>query len=177
MKNWVNLDKNYIWHPFTQMKDWLESDNLIVEHGEGVYLYDTDGNKYLDGISSLWVNIHGHRKKEIDEAIINQVYKLAHSTLLGFGSTPSIELAERLVKITPDNLTKIFYSDSGSTAVEIALKIAFQYWKNKGYENKKLFVSLDQAYHGDTIGSVSLGAIDIFHSIFHPLLFHTLVIP
>ena len=177
MRDWTNLDKNYIWHPFTQMKDWLQSDNLIIERGEGVYLYDTDGNKYLDGISSLWVNIHGHRKKEIDEAIIDQLHKLAHSTLLGLGVVPSIELAERLVRITPDNLRKVFYSDSGSTAVEIALKIAFQYWKNKGHENKKLFVSLDQAYHGDTIGSVSLGAIDLFHSIFHPLLFHTLVIP
>ncbi len=177
MRDWTNLDKNYIWHPFTQMKDWLQSDNLVIERGEGVYLYDTDGNKYLDGISSLWVNIHGHRKKEIDEAIIDQLHELAHSTLLGLGVVPSIELAERLVRITPDNLRKVFYSDSGSTAVEIALKIAFQYWKNKGHENKKLFVSLDQAYHGDTIGSVSLGAIDLFHSIFHPLLFHTLVIP
>ena len=177
MRDWTNLDKNYIWHPFTQMKDWLQSDNLVIERGEGVYLYDTDGNKYLDGISSLWVNIHGHRKGEIDEAIIDQLHKLAHSTLLGLGVVPSIELAERLVRITPDNLRKVFYSDSGSTAVEIALKIAFQYWKNKGHENKKLFVSLDQAYHGDTIGSVSLGAIDLFHSIFHPLLFHTLVIP
>ena len=177
MRDWVNLDKNYIWHPFTQMKDWLESDNLIIERGDGVYLFDTNGNRYLDGISSLWVNIHGHRKRAIDEAIINQIHKLSHSTLLGLGATPSIELAEKLVKITPDNLSKVFFSDSGSTAVEVALKIAFQYWKNKGCENKKLFVSLDQAYHGDTIGSVSVGAIDTFHSIFHPLLFHTLVIP
>ncbi len=177
MRDLIDLDKNYIWHPFTQMKDWLETDNLIIERGDGAYLYDIDGNKYLDGVSSLWVNIHGHRKKEIDEAIINQIHKVAHSTLLGLGGTPSIELAEKLVKISPDNLQKVFYSDSGSTAVEVALKIAFQYWKNKGYENKTLFVSLDQAYHGDTIGSVSLGGIDIFHSIFHPLLFQTWVIP
>lgn len=177
MRNWVHLDKEYIWHPFTQMREWLQADNVIIEHADGVYLYDTNGNKYLDGISSLWVNIHGHRKKEIDEAIINQINKVSHSTLLGLGSSPSIELAEKLVQISPPKLQKVFYSDSGSTAVEVALKIAFQYWKNRGYEEKRLFVGLDQAYHGDTIGSVSLGGIDIFHSIFHPLLFHTLVIP
>lgn len=177
MRNWTDLDKKYIWHPFTQMTEWLQTDNVIIERADGVYLYDTNGNKYLDGVSSLWVNIHGHRKKEIDEAIINQINKVSHSTLLGLGSSPSIELAEKLVQISPAKLQKVFYSDSGSTAVEVALKIAFQYWKNRGHEEKRLFVGLDQAYHGDTIGSVSLGGIDIFHSIFHPLLFHTLVIP
>jgi adenosylmethionine-8-amino-7-oxononanoate transaminase len=177
VKDWALLDKKYIWHPFTQMNDWINDDNLIIERAEGIYLYDTNGNKYLDGISSLWVNIHGHRKHEIDQAIIEQIHRFSHSTLLGLGSVTSIELAEKLVTITPSNLAKVFYSDSGSTAVEVALKIAFQYWKNTGNEKKKLFVGLDQAYHGDTIGSVSLGAIDIFHSIFHPLLFGTLVIP
>jgi len=159
------------------MEEWLRSDVLVIESAEGNYLVDTHGKRYLDGISSLWVNIHGHRKKKIDDAIRRQLDKVAHSTLLGLASTPSIELAEKLVQLTPRNLTKLFYSDSGSTAVEVALKIAFQYWRNLGYKDKTLFITLSDAYHGDTIGSVSLGGIDLFHSIFHPLLFQTLSIP
>lgn len=137
LRDWVELDKRYIWHPFTQMKDWFQSDNLIIERAEGVYLFDTTGARYIDGVSSLWVNIHGHQKSEIDRAIINQIGRVAHSTLLGLGNTPSISLAEKLVEISPDGLKRVFYSDSGSTAVEVALKIAFQYWKNKGRKDKK----------------------------------------
>jgi adenosylmethionine---8-amino-7-oxononanoate aminotransferase len=177
LKQWSELDRQYIWHPFTQMRQWERVEPLVIERAEGNYLIDTEGRKYLDGISSLWVNIHGHRKKEIDEAIIRQISKVAHSTLLGLASVPSIELAERLVRITPHGLDKVFYSDSGSTAVEVALKIAFQYWQNLGFREKKLFVTLSEAYHGDTIGSVSLGGMELFHSIFNPLLFHTLTIP
>lgn len=177
MKNWSELDKKYLWHPFTQMREWAESEPLVVARAEGNFLVDVEGCKYLDGVSSLWVNVHGHCRQEIDRAIVDQLGKVAHSTLLGLSGVPSIELAERLVKITPDGLDRVFYSDSGSTAVEVALKIAFQYWKNLGFERKTLFVTLSQAYHGDTIGSVSLGGIDLFHSIFSPLLFHTLSIP
>jgi len=177
VKNWVELDKKYIWHPFTQMQEWLNSEPLIIERTEGNYLIDIKGRKYLDGVSSLWVNVHGHGNERINTAITKQLSLMAHSTLLGLGSVPSIELAERLVKITPDGLDKVFYSDSGSTAVEVALKIAFQYWRNLGYDKKTLFVTLENAYHGDTIGSVSLGGIDLFHSIFHPLLFNTITIP
>ncbi|MGC8907582.1 MAG: adenosylmethionine--8-amino-7-oxononanoate transaminase [Desulfomonilaceae bacterium] len=177
MRDWSSLDKKYLWHPFTQMEEWLQSDVLVIDSADGNYLIDIHGRRYLDGVSSLWVNVHGHRKGKIDEAIRRQLDKVAHSTLLGLASTPSIELAEKLVRITPRNLTKIFYSDSGSTAVEVGLKIAFQYWRNLGYEDKSLFITLSDAYHGDTIGSVSLGGIDLFHSIFHPLLFHTLSIP
>ncbi len=177
LKNWSELDKKYIWHPFTQMREWRSADTLVVERAEGNYLIDIEGRRYLDGVSSLWVNIHGHRKKEIDEAIIRQLNKIGHSTLLGLASVPSIELAERLVSITPAGLDRVFYSDSGSTAVEVALKIAFQYWQNLGFKEKKLFVTLSEAYHGDTIGSVSLGGIELFHSIFYPLLFNTLSIP
>jgi adenosylmethionine-8-amino-7-oxononanoate aminotransferase len=166
-----------LWHPFTQMEEWLRSDVLVIDAAEGNYLIDVEGRRYLDGVSSLWVNVHGHRKGKIDEAIRQQLDKVAHSTLLGLASTPSIELAEKLVRITPRNLAKVFYSDSGSTAVEVGLKIAFQYWRNLGYKDKSLFITLSDAYHGDTIGSVSLGGIDLFHSIFHPLLFHTLSIP
>lgn len=177
MKNWTELDKKYLWHPFTQMTEWTDSEPLVVERADGNFLIDIEGRRYLDGISSLWVNLHGHRKDSINKAIVEQLEKVAHSTLLGLSGVPSIELAEKLVKIAPDGLERVFYSDSGSTAVEVALKIAFQYWRNLGFERKTLFVTLSQAYHGDTIGSVSLGGIDLFHSIFSPLLFHTLSIP
>lgn len=177
MASWIELDKQYVWHPFTQMEEWLASEPLVIERAQGNYLIDTEGRGYLDGISSLWVNVLGHRKAAIDEAVTRQLGKVAHSTLLGLASVPSIELAQRLVNIAPQPLKKVFYSDSGSTAVEVALKIAFQYWRNRGYEYKTLFATLENAYHGDTIGSVSVGGIDLFHKIFHPLLFQTLPIP
>ena len=126
MKNWADLDRKYIWHPFTQMLEWQSVAPLVIERAEGNYLIDTEGRRYLDGISSLWVNLYGHRRREIDEAVSRQLSKVAHSTLLGLASVPSIELAEKLVRVTPEGLNKVFYSDSGSTAVEIALKIAFQ---------------------------------------------------
>ncbi|MBI5700252.1 adenosylmethionine--8-amino-7-oxononanoate transaminase [Candidatus Saganbacteria bacterium] len=192
MKKLSAKDKKYIWHPFTQMKDWIENDQLIIERGEGVYLFDVDGNKYLDGVSSLWVTVHGHKKKEINLAIEKQLNKVAHSTMLGISNVPAIELAERLVQITPKGLDKIFYSDSGSTAVEIALKIAFQYFRQtpsvprqardfsplsrgrmRGGNYKTKFLTLVNAYHGDTIGSVSVGGMDLFHRIYKPLLFKT----
>lgn len=159
------------------MEEWLASESLVIESADGNYLIDTRGKRYLDGVSSLWVNVHGHRNKRIDEAIREQLGKVAHTTLLGLASVPSIQLAEKLAGITPEPLRKVFYSDSGSTAVEVGLKIAFQYWRNRGHSEKTLFVTLSDAYHGDTIGSVSLGGIDLFHSIFQPLLFHTLSIP
>ncbi len=126
MSSWSELDKKYIWHPFTQMEEWVGSEPLVIERAEGNYLIDTEGREYLDGVSSLWVNVHGHRKNVIDEAITRQLGKVAHSTLLGLACVPSIELAQRLVRITPQGLNKVFYSDSGSTAVEVALKMAFQ---------------------------------------------------
>ncbi len=167
------MDKKHLWHPFTQMKDWVENDPLIIERGDGVYLYDTKGNKYIDGVSSLWVTVHGHRKKEIDRAIKDQLEKIAHSTLLGLGNVPAIELAEKLAGIAPKGLNKVFYSDNGSTAVEIALKIAFQYQQQTGKTGKTKFITLQNAYHGDTLGSVSVGGIDLFHKIYRPLLFRS----
>jgi len=172
-------DKRYVWHPFTQMKDWLDTDPVVVERAEGVELIDIDGNRYLDGVSSLWTNVHGHRVEEIDRAVGEQLGKVAHSTLLGLGSVPSIELARELIALAPASLSKVFYSDSGSTAVEVALKMAFQYWQQSGApQNKKVrFACVKDAYHGDTIGSVSVGGIDLFHSIYKPLLFETVEIP
>ncbi len=173
----VSWDKKYLWHPFTQMKDYVNENPLIIENGEGVILRDVDGNEYIDGISSMWCNIHGHRRKEIDDAINNQLSKVAHTTLLGFSNVPAITLAKRLIEITPDGLTKVFYSDNGSTAIEVAVKMAFQYWQHKGYKKKKNFVALQYGYHGDTLGAVSLGGMDIFHNIFKPLLFNSTFAP
>ena len=169
------LDKQYLWHPFTQMSDWEKEPQTVIESGKGSALTDIHGKKYIDGVSSLWVTVHGHRKKEIDRAVSSQLKKIAHSTLLGLSNVPAVLLAEKLVRIAPPGLSKVFYSDSGSTAVEIGLKIAFQYWQQKGQEfrSKTGFISLKEAYHGDTIGSVSVGGIDLFHEIYKPLLFHS----
>jgi len=168
-----HIDKKYLWHPFTQMQDWEKEQQIIIESGTGCTLTDIQGKKYLDGVSSLWVNVHGHRKKELDQAISKQLKKIAHSTLLGLSNVPAVQLAEKLVGVAPKGLTKVFYSDNGSTAIEISLKIAFQFWQQKGpqYQRKTGFISLTEAYHGDTIGSVSVGGIDLFHKIYTPLLF------
>jgi adenosylmethionine-8-amino-7-oxononanoate aminotransferase len=170
-------DKQYFWHPFTQMKDWCGERPLIIERGEGTTLYDTDGSAYIDGTSSLWCNVHGHRRPEIDAAIRGQLDRIAHSTMLGTSGPPAIELAERLVQLAPDGLAKVFYSDSGSEAMEIALKAAFQYWRQKGDDGRTKFVSLDLGYHGDTLGAVSVGGIGLFHNVYGPLLFDGLRAP
>lgn len=170
-------DKRFIWHPFTQMREWLNEKPVIISEGRDCFIKDIYGNWYLDGVSSLWVNIHGHRKKEIDDAVKEQIGSIAHSTMLGLSNAPAIRLAERLVKILNSSLNKVFYSDNGSTAVEVALKMAFQYWIHKGANSKTSFLSLNNAYHGDTIGAVSVGGIDIFHNAFGPLLFKTYKAP
>jgi len=171
-----SMDKKYLWHPFTQMKDWIKNDILIIQKGRGSYLFDTNGKKYLDGVSSLWCNVHGHNKKELNYAIRKQLDNIAHSTLLGLANVPSIELAGELIKIAPKGLQKVFYSDSGATAVEIAIKIAYQYWKQNNAKRTK-FLTFSNAYHGDTIGSVSLGGIDAFHELYKSLLFKTIKAP
>jgi adenosylmethionine-8-amino-7-oxononanoate aminotransferase len=173
----VELDKQYLWHPFTQMAGWLAGEPVIIERGEGFYLIDTDGRRYIDGVSSLWCNVHGHGVREIDDVIRTQLDQVAHSTLLGLGQSRPIELAERLIRIAPTGLAKVFYSDSGATSVEIALKIAYQYWYNLGQKERSTFISLREAYHGDTVGSVSVGGMDLFHGIYKPLLFETLYVP
>jgi adenosylmethionine-8-amino-7-oxononanoate transaminase/dethiobiotin synthase len=171
---WQELDKRYIWHPFTQMKDWLKEEQLVIEAAKGSYLKASDGKWYLDGVSSLWVNVHGHRKKEIDHAIKGQLNKVSHSTMLGLSNPVAIELARRLIKIVPRGLKKVFYSDNGSTSVEIALKMAYQYWQHCASSRKKRFIHLKNSYHGDTIGSVSVGGIDLFHKTYQSLLFESI---
>jgi adenosylmethionine-8-amino-7-oxononanoate aminotransferase len=169
-------DHQYLWHPFTQQQGWVEEEPVIIESAEGTTLTDVDGRHYIDGVSSLWCNVHGHRHPVIDQAIQDQLQKVSHSTMLGLSHRPAIELAKRLVGIAPPGLTRVFYSDSGSTATEIALKMAFQYWRQSAGdgERRAKFVTLKEAYHGDTIGSVSAGGIDLFHSTYRPLLFDTL---
>ncbi|WP_233192539.1 adenosylmethionine--8-amino-7-oxononanoate transaminase [Sporosarcina sp. P2] len=165
-----------MWLPFTQMSDY-EKDPLIIASGEGVTVTDIHGKTYLDGYSSLWLNVHGHRKKELDDAIQTQLQSIAHSTLLGAANIPSILLAEKLVELVPEKLTRVFYSDSGATAVEIAVKMAYQYWQNKGLEKKTRFVTVSNGYHGDTVGTMSVGSIELYHKVYTSLLFNALVIP
>lgn len=164
-------DHRNLWHPFTQMQEWLGEEPLIIDAAEGVWVIDTLGRRYLDGVSSLWCNVHGHRVPEIDAAIRAQLDRVAHTTLLGLGSTASIECAEELLRWTPPGLSRVFFSDAGATAMEIAIKIAFQHHQQRGDTARTEFIALRGAYHGDTIGAVSLGRIELFHRIFDPLLF------
>ncbi|MBZ0273177.1 adenosylmethionine--8-amino-7-oxononanoate transaminase [bacterium] len=173
----VALDRAHVWHPFTPMRMWTDDQIEIIERGEGVFLIDIDGRRLIDGVSSLWCNVHGHRHPTIDRHVRDQLDRIAHSTLLGLAGEPSIELAARLVEILPAGLTRIFYSDSGATAAEVALKMAYGYQVHRGHPERSRFVTFSGAYHGDTIGSVSVGAIDAFHELYRPLLFATDTIP
>jgi len=169
-----DLDRSVLWHPFTQMQEW---DPLVIVSGAGNYLFDREHRRYLDGVSSLWCNVHGHRQPELDRALHEQLERIAHSTFLGLTHEPGIRLAAALLEVAPSSLRRVFYSDSGSTAVEIALKQSFQYWALRGQPAKQKFLRLDEAYHGDTIGAVGVGGIELFHRIFGPLLVHSVAIP
>lgn len=171
------LDKRHVWHPFTQQQQWTDSDPLFIERGEGSILIDTDGNRYLDGVSSLWTTVHGHAHPKLDAAIQTQLGKIAHTTFLGLSHPPAAELAGRLVAIAPEGLTRVFYSDNGSTSTEIAVKMAFQAQQQRGQTQRIVFATLRDAYHGDTIGAVSVGSIALFHRVFGPLLFDTVSLP
>jgi adenosylmethionine---8-amino-7-oxononanoate aminotransferase len=165
----VALDHTHLWHPFTQMQEWLADEPLVIAAAEGNHLIDTDGRRYLDGVSSLWCNVHGHRHPAIDAAIRDQLGRVAHTTLLGLASPPAAMLAARLAAVAPTGLTRSFYSDAGATAVEIALKLALQYWRLRG-EERPGFVALVEAYHGDTLGAMSVGFSETFHRFYQPLL-------
>jgi adenosylmethionine-8-amino-7-oxononanoate aminotransferase len=176
--------RSHVWHPFTQMKGWADERAPIIAEAEGPWLIDTEGRRYIDGISSLWCNVHGHRHPRLDDAVRNQLGKVAHTTLLGLSHPPAEDLASRLIAVAPTApgarpLTRVFYSDSGSAAVEIALKMAFQYWRQAAdaRPSRTGFITLEDAYHGDTLGSVSVGGIDLFHSIYEPLLFDSHKVP
>jgi adenosylmethionine-8-amino-7-oxononanoate aminotransferase len=170
-------DRRLIWHPFTQMQDWERDEPIVIAKGDGSWLIDSEGNRYLDGVASMWTNVHGHCRRELNEALKDQVDRLEHSTLLGLASEQSIILAHKLAEITPPGLTRFFYSDNGSTAMEVAVKMAFQYQVHRGHPEKSRFITFHHAYHGDTLGAVSVGGIDIYHATFKPLMFETIQAP
>ncbi len=170
-------DKKYFWHPFTQMKVYEEEGGIIFERGEGVYLYDIEGNKYIDAVSSLWCNIHGHNHPKLNEALINQLKKVAHTTALGNSNVSAILLSKKLIDIAPKCLSHVFYSEDGAEAMEIAIKLSYHYFKNKGIKNKNTFLSFSNAYHGDTLGAVSVGGVELFHKTYEELLFKTIKLP
>lgn len=176
LRDW---DHAHLWHPFTPLADWAAEDPLVIERGEGVYLFDTEGRRYLDGVGSLWCNVHGHRHPALDAALRDQLDRIAHSTLLGLTHPPAVELARELAMRAPAGLTRVFFSDDGATAVEVALKMAFQYWRQRPRPEpaRTRFVALTGAYHGDTLGDVSVGGVDRFHAMFAPLLFPTVRVP
>jgi adenosylmethionine-8-amino-7-oxononanoate aminotransferase len=173
----MDKDRRYVWHPFTQMKDYENRDHVLIEKAEGIFLYDADGNRYYDTNSSWWVNVHGHSHPRIRQAINNQLEKIDHVMFSGLTHQPGIELAEKLAEITPAGLNRVFYSDNGSTAVEVALKMSYQYWKHVGQEKKNKYIYLENSYHGDTIGAVSVGGVELFHGMFRPLLFPAYRVP
>lgn len=170
-KEIIEADKKHVWHPFTQMKEYENTLPVVITKGKGVYLYDIDGNKYLDAISSWWVNTLGHSNNRINKALYKQAKTLEHMIFAPFTHPWGVEFAQKLANLHNNSLTKVFYSDNGSTAVEVALKMAYQYWLQTGFESKSKFIALKNSYHGDTIGSVSVGGVDLYHKIFKPLLF------
>ena len=176
-----DADRSSLWKPFTQMAGYVRGTPLVMADGRGNWLRDVRGRAFLDGVSSLWVNLHGHAHPTIVNALKQQLDRLDHATLLGPTNVPAVELARELVRVAPgDSLTRVFYSDSGSTAVEIAVKMAYQFHaqhRDAGKRTRNVFISLTNAYHGDTLGSVSVGGIGLFHQLYEPLLFETVKAP
>lgn len=177
MNQWLKKDLKYIWHPYTQMKDCRQLPPILIERAKGIKLYDNKGNFYYDTISSWWCNVHGHNHPRIKNAIKKQLDSLEHVLFAGFTHRPAILFAEKLLFLAPKGLTKVFFSDNGSTAVEVALKMSFQYWQNIDQTKKQKFISLDYAYHGDTIGTMSVSGVDLFNKVFSPLFFHSFKVP
>ena len=171
LKQW---DHQYLWHPFTPMQIWTDEDPLIIVRGEGNELIDLAGRRYLDGVSSLWCNVHGHNRPELNEAIETQLHDIAHSTLLGLTNIPAVELARRLTRLTPSGLTRVFYSDNGATSVEAAIRMALQFWQLTGRPQKTKLASLKDDYHGDTLGAVSVGYSETFHRFYRSMLPETI---
>lgn len=173
MKAWQKKDLQHVWHPCSQMKDYEKFPPIIIERGEGVYLYDLDGQRYLDAVSSWWVNLFGHSNPRINQAISRQLGQLEHCIFVNFSHKPAIELAERITQMVPEGLKKVFFSDDGSTAVEVALKISFQYFQQSGRPQKQNFVAIEDSYHGETLGAMSVNNIDLYSKVYKPLLLNT----
>lgn len=170
MKDLQERDLKYIWHPCSQMKDYEKFPPIVIKKGEGVFLEDMEGKRYLDAVSSWWVNLFGHSNKRINEALYRQVNKLEHAIFSNFSHEPAIELSEKIISIVPKGLNKVFFSDNGSSAIEVALKLSFQYHQQIGKTKKKRFVAITDAYHGETIGALSVGGVDLYSKIYKPLL-------
>ena len=177
MNRWIKKDLKFLWHPYTQMKDCETLPPILIEKAKGIKLYDDEGNFYYDTISSWWCNVHGHNHPKIKAAIKKQLNSLEHVLFAGFTHKPAIQLAEKLIAITPNNLSKVFLTDNGSTSIETALKMSIQYWQNSGKKTKTKFVCLDMAYHGDTIGAMSVAGKSVFNQAFRPLLFDSFKAP
>ena len=171
MHKLAQLDQRYVWHPFTQMRDWAKHEPIVLTRGKGAVLEDVHGKKYLDASASIWTNLHGHNHSKINTAIKRQLGKVAHTSALGFANEPAARLAERLVKVARRPLRKVFFSDNGSTALEVALKLSYEFSRRSGRSRQPKFLSLEGGYHGDTVGAVSLGHIDLFHRAYKGLLF------
>jgi adenosylmethionine---8-amino-7-oxononanoate aminotransferase len=172
----TKADKEFVWHPYTQMRDWVKWNNRVIVKGDGFYLVDSKGRRYLDGSASMWCNVWGHTDNEVIQAMVDQLKKIPHSTLFGFANSPSSKLAEMLVSLAR-GMHKVFYTDNGSTAIEVAMKIALQFWHNKGKQAKTQFISLEHGYHGDTVGAMSLGYIENFFKVYSPLLLNVHRVP
>jgi adenosylmethionine-8-amino-7-oxononanoate aminotransferase len=177
MKKLIEKDLKFIWHPYTQMKDAAANPPVLIKRASGLRLYDNSGRSYYDTISSWWCNVHGHNHPGLKQAINRQLESLEHVLFAGFTHGPAIALAEKLIKLTGGRLSRVFYSDNGSTAVEVALKMSFQYWRNIGIRSKKKFVCLDYGYHGDTVGTMSVSGVDMFNDSFKPLFFPSIRVP
>ncbi|MEZ4599116.1 MAG: adenosylmethionine--8-amino-7-oxononanoate transaminase [Syntrophotaleaceae bacterium] len=169
----LEFDRRHVWHPCTQEKDHETFPPIPVSHGEGVYLVDMDGKRYIDGVSSWWVNLFGHNHPRLNRALAEQAGRVAHHIFAGFTHESAVELARRLCEMTPGHLTKVFFADNGSSAVEVALKMSFQYWQQTGHIRKTRFVSLSEGYHGETIGALSVSGCDLYRQVYQPLLLDT----
>ena len=166
----AELDRVRLWHPFTQQADWMREDPLVIAAGEGSWLIDESGKRYLDGNASLWVNVHGHRRPEIDAAVREQLDRIAHTTFLGLTNPAAVAFADALLQTTPAGLTRAFLSESGASACEVAIKLALRHAQLRGEPRRTRIVGLRNGYHGDTLGAVAAGGIDAFHAAFAPLL-------
>ncbi|KAA0543372.1 adenosylmethionine--8-amino-7-oxononanoate transaminase [Bacillus sp. BGMRC 2118] len=173
ISNLQKRDLNHVWHPCSQMKDYEEFPPIVIKSGKGIYLYDENGKQYIDAVSSWWVNLFGHANEKISSALAKQAFQLEHVIFANFTHEPAIYLAEKLVKVTPEGLTKVFFADNGSSAVEVALKMSFQYHMQRNKPNKKRFMALTDAYHGETLGALSVGGVGLYNEVFQPLLLNT----
>src|SRR3954466_8452835 len=175
--SWVTRDLAHVWHPCTQMKDHETIPLIPLRSGSGVWLEDFSGKRYIDGISSWWVNLFGHANPRINAAVTEQLGRLEHVIFAGFTHEPAVTLAEELTRLAPPGLTRCFFADNGSAAIEVAVKMSFHYWRNCGQARKSRFITLSNSYHGETLGALAVGNVDLYKSIYRPLLMDVITVP